>query len=629
MEEYLAKKLTPLKSYPTYQLHAFTASQKLPADTVFNICVLQTLKWLRSRLARFDKIPEELMAPEPEDYAGFSSEQLRSFNINTGAAMDCTYIPGRGVWSFRISEPDAGESGDAASGRAPIIGRVFQTEVTFLRWKENVEVGVRTVCSEPSDCDAPCSVFRPAVVRELANDPDVGLAAEGFRLDGKPMMITDKGSVRELERLIESREFSMPVVLVADSGYEKAERPVIAPEPGKLSLTGFDSFSLTGGLTADLSKVSIKSSLTSPEARPQSEAPAKQRPRPVKAEKEKLPVIDYELLAAKTMCFSVVCFVGESCFGALKNKLGISLSEGEILVISGGHETERLRYLDADMEQLGLRLKTELRNMLKRLPFRYGDVLFYSDARLADLRERRHESLSLEDKLASYKQENTELSESNRELAQQNNDLRQKIESDRTLRRQIRDLTGENEGLKVYISSLKNEYGSKEEAYKRAAELVSFYRQKAYDAAEFPTDKNSICGWVKKSFPERIYIAPQAETALRKYGGGLDTAILCDGIYYLDAYARYRRGEICGEELALYGESYSWEAAGCGSGALRLRRDDYEIEADGRRYLLDMHIKYGVSAKLLIRIYFCWDEEERRVVIGHMPDHLPTAAQST
>ena len=79
----------------------------------------------------------------------------------------------------------------------------------------------------------------------------------------------------------------------------------------------------------------------------------------------------------------------------------------------------------------------------------------------------------------------------------------------------------------------------------------------------------------------------------------------------------------------MYAESYNWEVSGCGSGALRVRRDDYEVTVDGEKYLLDMHLKYGVSSQVLIRIYFCWDDDKQKIVIGYMPEHLATASQST
>jgi len=627
--EYLATKLQPIKSYPTYQLHAFTANDKLGADKVYCICVLETLKWLRLRLKQYDILPPQLTAPEPEDYESFSAEQLTSFNINVGAAMDCTFIPGQGVWSLRITEPDIGENLGTETERLPVNGRTFRTEISFRRHTDNVEIGVRTTCSEPSGCNEPCSVFRPAVVRELANNLNVGLVIEGFRLNGQPLMVTNQTDIRNLERLLNSDEFDMPIALIADSGYEQAlDKDIALPDKDILSFTGFSAIDFTADLVADTSKVTIKTNAVKTDHK----KAEKEEPKEAAAEKpaeKKLPVFCYERLAAKEKGFAVVCFVTENCFGLLKNKLGINLSANEIIVLDNGNELERLHYSDRNMENVYLKLKSGLRDMLKRSSFTYGDILFYSDARLADLRERRHENISLEDKLNIYKQENAELRAHNRELCQQNTDLQIGAENVRILQKQVKTLTDENEALNVYIKNAKKESEVKENSYRKAAELVAFYRQKAFDTAEFPTDKDEVCNWARKNFSGNIVIAPRAESALRKYSGSLVTAVLCDGLYYLNAYARYRNSEITEEELSLYAESYNWEVGGCGSGALRIHRDDYEVLVDGEKYLLDMHIKYGVSSQVLVRIYFCWDEKKRKIVIGYMPEHLATAAKST
>lgn len=627
--EYIATKLQPIKSYPTYQLHAYTANEKLSTDKVFGICVLETLKWLRLRLNQYDTLPPELTAPEPENYEKFSAEQLTSFNINVGAAMDCTFIPGQGVWSLRVTEPDIGENLGTETERLPVNGRTFRTEISFRRHSDNVEIGVRTTCSEPSGCNEPCSVFRPAVVRELANNPNARLVIEGFRLNGQPLMVTNQTELRNLERLLNSDEFDMPLAIIADSGYEQpVNADIVLPDKNTLSFTGFGSMNFTTDLTVDTSKVTIKTNAVKTD----NKKVEKEVPKDIPAEKtneKKQPVFCYEKLALKEMGFAVVCFVTENCFGLLKNKLGINIAANEIIVLDNGREIERLHYSEQAIENIYKRLKTELRDMLKRSSFTYGDVLFYSEARLADLRERRHENISLEDKLTIYKQENSELRAHNRELSQQNTDLQIGAENVRLLQKQVKNLTEENEALKVYIENAKKGSETKENSYRKAAELVAFYRQKVFDTAKYPTVKDDVCDWARKNFSGNIVIAPRAESALRKYSGALDTAVLCDGIYYLNAYAKYRKSEINEEELNLYAESYNWEVGGCGSGALRIHRNDYEVLVDGEKYLLDMHIKYGVSSQVLVRIYFCWDENTRKIVIGYMPEHLATATKST
>ena len=181
--KYQTTNLQPTKRYPTYQFHARTAQKKLPAEQVFCICVLETLHWLRSRLKKFSSLPEDICTPEPAQYEAFSMQQLHSFHSSVGAAVDVIYLENRGLWSFQITEPDIGANLGTPQERPAVSGRIFETEISFLLCKDDVEVGVRTICSEPSDSTAPCEVFRPKIIPALAQNPHLGFLKNGFLLN--------------------------------------------------------------------------------------------------------------------------------------------------------------------------------------------------------------------------------------------------------------------------------------------------------------------------------------------------------------------------------------------------------------------------------------------------------------
>ncbi len=212
---------------------------------------------------------------------------------------------------------------------------------------------MRTICSEPIDCSVGCKVFRPAIIRSLARNPDVGFVKEGFRIDGSPLTVTNQTEFRNLEKLFGAEGFDMPVVLVADSGYNetKEERKAgtdissafsnlnsmnglglhgssfIGDISGNAERSGFtvpdlafsdkaqDSISLNPSVSVIVSRKAVKPS-------PAAHGNNKKKT-PVK--KEKLLVFDYNALAAMQTGFSVVCFVNENCFALVRNKLGIAL----------------------------------------------------------------------------------------------------------------------------------------------------------------------------------------------------------------------------------------------------------------------------------------------------------------
>lgn len=96
----MTTKLKQIKSYPTYQLHAFSERRKSVVNEIFKICILETMKWLRSRMSEFSEIPEQLRLPEPENYEQLSFEMLQSFSLNVGSNINVVYIESKGIRSI-------------------------------------------------------------------------------------------------------------------------------------------------------------------------------------------------------------------------------------------------------------------------------------------------------------------------------------------------------------------------------------------------------------------------------------------------------------------------------------------------------------------------------------------------
>lgn len=218
----LTTQLRQIKSYPTYQLHAYTRSSSSAAEDMFRICILETMKWLRSRLSRFDTLPEQIMLPEPENYDLLSFDMLQSFSLSIGFNISVVFIESRGVWSFELTETDMGENPGTDRERPPVNGRTFRTEISFMLHNDCVEIGIRTICSEPSDTTAPCKVFRPAIVKMLAQNPMIGLRNE-YEMNGQPLDITTRSEANRLIDAVQDPKFNIPVVIAAEAPYEAEE----------------------------------------------------------------------------------------------------------------------------------------------------------------------------------------------------------------------------------------------------------------------------------------------------------------------------------------------------------------------------------------------------------------------
>ena len=207
--------------------------------------------------------------------------------------------------------------------------------------------------------------------------------------------------------------------------------------------------------------------------------------------------------------------------------------------------------------------------------------------------------------------------------------MRMNGEQLRIYQKQLAEKEAELERRNAAYQVLEQEYDSKKNSYQQSTEIVQFYREKADIAATFPTDKEAIPEWAEKHFSDSLIFTQRARNSLRKFSSKLDLAVICDGILYLSAYGKFRQGNLSEELLELYGQRYCWDVSRCGAETLRVHREDYLAQVDDRKYLLDMHIKYGIKAKGLARLYFCWNEELQKIVLGYLPSHLPTLKNPT
>ena len=636
MSTYITTTVKALKSYPTYQFYAKADSERIMLDDVFKICVLEALRWIRSRLRNLDELPKEVIAPEPDEYKSFSEHDLISFSFNNGFQIDVIYIDAVGSWSFRMTEPDMGANLGTPRERPAVNGRTFMTEIAFLKTESCVEIGVRTICSEPEDTTSDCEVFRPRLVRALSENTEIRLHHSELIIDGSPLEIRSKTDVDRFISVYQNPARSLPIILVADSPTkDKQVQPI---DLFTESSAPIDSYKLLGfkkedkgfNVTINLEGITSRKDNKFIDKKPKKEKEKKaEKPKTAPA-KIKLPVFDYEGLARKLICYAIVVFVAEKYFRSLDNKVSINISHGDIILVKQ-QPTERISYSDdpEEMQDTFDQVYNSAVEMMKRSSFGFGKVLFYSDAKLKDYHTKRHQTDDLEEKCRIYKLENAELKEKIKELSRQQNDMKQISESLRVAQKRIETLSIEIEAKDETINTVAMEMALKESAYRKSAEHIRFYKEMVDIAAHFPTDKDKVCEWIEENYSKLITVAPRAQSEMRKHSGYLDVASLCDGIVYLSAHVKYRRGEITEEVLSLYAERNNWEIQGCGKEALKMFRSDYTATVDGEKYLLDQHIKQGNHAEELFRVYFCWDDESRKIVIGSMPKHLPTVKNST
>lgn len=649
---YTTTKIKSIKSYPTYQFHAESASSEISVENIFKICILETFAWLRSRLEGFDKLPNQLDMPLPENYSLLDTDSLFSFSIDAGFTVDVVYVRSEKIWSFNITEPDMGANIGRENERLPAQGRTFSTDISFRMKEKCVEIGIRTICSEPPGTDADCEVFRPALVKSLAQNPLVGLK-EYYPINGQPVEISTKNAVQNLLMYIDKYDSSLPVVIICDAGYKMIksqsnnsfEKSVLCNSESLLQMIGNNneikalslknpvSYFAPNQFKVDMSKIELDIKKPFPKDEPAEPIPIKELPKAADNKEEiiKLDNIDYAHAAKSAMGYAHICFVHEQCIEQINRKIGTELQAGGIAIISCGEVISK--YSNFDFENRLDDFRQELYKIIVSLPkkrrFSFGNIAFHTDARLLEIEEKRSETLSYEGKAALLTAENESLKQKISELEQLNTGKSVDSDDYRKTVKKLRNIEVDNDRLEHSLAEIKEKFEAVSTAYKASCNVIDFYRQKSETAAHFPDDKNDVCEWIERNFGDTIVVSANVKSEMKKYSGEMDTATLCDGILFLHGYALYRNGIIDGDTLRLYAESGGWQAEGCGSEALKVYRDDYTIVVDSKKYLLDMHIKYGVNPRTLIRVYFCYDESFRKIIIGHMPAHLATLKQST
>ncbi|MER3495585.1 MAG: hypothetical protein C4320_01410 [Armatimonadota bacterium] len=146
-----------------------------------------------------------------------------------------------------------------------------------------------------------------------------------------------------------------------------------------------------------------------------------------------------------------------------------------------------------------------------------------------------------------------------------------------------------------------------------------------------PTSYGDIAEWCEREFTSRLVLHNRAKRALKK-ASYEDVNLVLDALHTLAFEGRAwlgseERGKrVFDEKCESLGLTCSQSMAESRSGE---EYEAYHVEyppGSGRKVFMEWHLKRGVSheAKHCLRIYFFWDDTRKVVVVGYLPDHLPT-----
>lgn len=135
--------------------------------------------------------------------------------------------------------------------------------------------------------------------------------------------------------------------------------------------------------------------------------------------------------------------------------------------------------------------------------------------------------------------------------------------------------------------------------------------------------------WISNRFSDEIILLPRALRELKAIQPkAYNLPLLCDCLEYLACeYSALLRGRLSQEEVnkrcsIKYGRLFSVTP---NKGGIKGEySEQYQVNWHGKARDLDLHLKVGNTAPFLIRIYFFYDTEEKRIFIGSLPGHLDT-----
>jgi hypothetical protein len=571
------------KLYRTYQFHGIVGKGKNP-DHVFKTVISQIFLWLSDRFRQFEEVPEQIRTLC--DASKINDSSLQPFHINDGYIIETAYLQEDNSWSFCLTEPDTG-----TSERDPVPGRLFVTNFALRIMNDAVELGCKTLCSQPECIQEDAEVFRPKLIRDLKDG--LGLW-EFLDLSYEAGNLEDGNAQRKFDAVFKFNERNMPIIVIERKKPCFSENTILKNEDylGGLLKPKFDMVVLE--TVANQSKKQIDWVLSSNQI-------------------------------AKSLCG--FAYVFRNLSGA-QNQIKVFAPGGTVEVI------DLPESLDETQEsQIRRMVIDKIRLSPKRNEkFGYGNIIFLQES-IAIKQERELERLKHSENCLEEIKElysiNTRLIDEKVREEQKNRDCFQKLNEEkkgrqaeelsyndklRQMAREMKNLEKENNNLKDQLKAI-------------TVELEAFQARESR-----PDNAEQLIHWIDKYFGEDVILLARAKDEIKK-AKNCSVDLMCDGIEVLaKAYRQWRLGHVSEEQYNCNCKSLcktSFEITHTGDASIKRYPKDYKVPYDdpfalehGGKRVLDQHLKYGVDSKFLLRIYFFWDEKLERVVIGSMPEHL-------
>ena len=604
-ETYLPRKLPRNREYPGYQFYCTLQMKDSDAESCYCFAALCVVDWLKERLRGTNVIPKQLShLPGRQEYPSIRAGDLESFTINSGFSAYVVSLPQHGIWSLRLKEHDSD-----TDTRKAIPGRFFATNVGLrIQDDSRVELGIRIDVTEPEEAEEVDFAFRPKLLRYLFECENMILSQAAPLPYRKAIAVDTDEQLKLLRKILDSSAGTLPLLLITQA-VRLPEIPTI-PDIKKLPLFPVNNIPL-------------------PDRFPYPAAPQP----PVAYDYP----FDADDIASHNFGYAITCRISEKLHDALAKRLKKGYAPGDILFVEPKRFGGNVRVMGRDEKDIVKQAWKRAHCYSKNRNYSFGDIRFEFDARNVENRElisriRASGEMEAEEKLAQLNQKIDELQDENEKRVQKINELKEQIlsefkrgEAAEKLRTEelFADFDRQDEELRVLRA--RNMQLERENENARAIQsAVEAFRS----MAEMPRTNEDVINYFRKVFGNRIAFTDRAIKT------GCKSDIKPEGLwYYLYQMAttlfdihHCGKPDVVGEFLHATGIDV---AMGEGKqtnkdGKLRKMREDvYE----GKIIYVFPHVKLdaqrtGAEDR---RIYYCYDRELDRIIIGWIGVHLDTA----
>lgn len=604
--EYLPRRLPRNREYPGYQFYCVLTKRDADAGGCFCFAALCVIDWLKQRLRETKAVPPQIARlPERQKSAGIGPGDLESFTISSGFSAYVVSLPKHGIWTLRLKEPDSDTDGRKADPE-----RFFATNVGLRVMDETrVEMGIRIDVIEPEGSGGIEFAFRPKLVRYLYEAPDMTLTQAAELPYRKAIAVENQEQLELLKKVLDSGEAAMPVILVTQG--------VRVSREGSAPLFGVSP--LSAGRPAPPAGL-FPAALPVPEL-------------------ETYYPFDADGVASHNFGYAITFRVAETMHRQLAKRLKKDYTPGDILFAEPKRFGGQARVIggdgrDADGEDAAKQVWRRAHRYSKDRRYSFGNVLFEFDARDIERREQTEAtraSTRLESKMADMNrtidEQQAEIEKRGRKIDELREQNRSEFErGEKEEKRRTEQLRGDYDRLCEDLRALKArvqklEWENREaRAFRSAAEAFR-------DLGEMPRTNEDVVDYFGRVFADRIGFTER----------GAKTARKCDVKPEALWYYLYRmattlhdihhdgKPDVEGEFRRLTGIEAAMGEGSCShrdNAIMALRKDVFE----GKEVWVEPHVKLNAQRAGADhrRIYYCYDRELDRIIIGWVGDHMRT-----